>query len=239
MCSPTTLGGIHLDLNTIKEIARPTSQNRSIDWREGDAWLAGGTWLFSELQPHLRRLIDLEGFGWQPLTVTERGLQIAATCPIAKLTALAAPVEWAAAALIEPCCHSFSVVVQDLEYSHRWQQRLHVIARRSYDFADRCARGHLQYPATRWRRASGGSRGFCHRQSSECVAAGRLAEKYRVAGPRAAQTIELSPHIADPSGAFRRATDRHPGSTGWNLHAYGFRFDRAAASARVSKHSRG
>lgn len=96
-----------MDLNTIKEIARPTSQNRSIDWREGDAWLAGGTWLFSELQPHLRRLIDLEGFGWQPLTVTERGLQIAATCPIAKLVALAAPGDWIAAALIEQCCRSF------------------------------------------------------------------------------------------------------------------------------------
>ena len=96
-----------MDLNTIKEIARPTSQNRSIDWREGDAWLAGGTWLFSELQPHLRRLIDLEGFGWQALTVTERGLQIAATCPIAKLVALATPGDWIAAALIEQCCRSF------------------------------------------------------------------------------------------------------------------------------------
>ena len=34
-----------------------------IAWREGDAWLAGGTWLFSEQQPRLRRLIDLQSLG--------------------------------------------------------------------------------------------------------------------------------------------------------------------------------
>jgi hypothetical protein len=53
-----------MDLNTIQEIARPNDPNGSIDWREGDAWLAGGTWLFSEQQPHLRRLIDLQSLGW-------------------------------------------------------------------------------------------------------------------------------------------------------------------------------
>ena len=47
-----------MDLNTIAEIAHP-KDDHAIDWREGDAWLAGGTWLFSEPQPHLRRLIDL------------------------------------------------------------------------------------------------------------------------------------------------------------------------------------
>ena len=51
-----------MDLNTIAEIARPDSVPADIDWREGDAWLAGGTWLFSEPQPHLRRLIDLKGW---------------------------------------------------------------------------------------------------------------------------------------------------------------------------------
>jgi len=56
-----------VDLNTIGEIARPNPGDGTTDWREGDAWLAGGTWLFSEPQPHLRRLIDLQGLGWQPL----------------------------------------------------------------------------------------------------------------------------------------------------------------------------
>jgi CO/xanthine dehydrogenase FAD-binding subunit len=99
--------GEWVDLNTIAEIARPNPQGGTIDWREGDAWLAGGTWLFSEMQPHLSRLIDIDGFGWPPLTVSQQGVEIAATCPIAKLVALAAPADWTAAPLIEQCCRSF------------------------------------------------------------------------------------------------------------------------------------
>jgi len=83
-----------MDLNTIAEIARPDRNGEGIDWRDGDAFLAGGTWLFSEPQPHLRRLIDLHGLGWTPLTVSEQGLEIAATCEIAKLAALSTPPEW-------------------------------------------------------------------------------------------------------------------------------------------------
>jgi CO/xanthine dehydrogenase FAD-binding subunit len=96
-----------MDLNTIEEIAHPSGPDGIIDWREGDAWLAGGTWLFSEQQPHLRRLIDLPSLGWQSLTVSERGLEIAATCSIAELFALAPPAEWRVASLIEQCCKSF------------------------------------------------------------------------------------------------------------------------------------
>ena len=96
-----------MDLNTIEEIARPKPGNGTVDWRDGDAWLAGGTWLFSEPQPHLRRLIDLHGLGWPPLTVSDRGLEIAATCEIAKLVALTAPADWTAAPLIGECCRAF------------------------------------------------------------------------------------------------------------------------------------
>ena len=96
-----------MDLNTITEVARPTESVHDIDWRDGDAWLAGGTWLFSEPQPHLRRLIDLQGLGWTPLIASEQGLEIAATCQIARLAALSAPAEWVAAPLIDQCCRSF------------------------------------------------------------------------------------------------------------------------------------
>ena len=96
-----------MDLNTIAEIARPDRNGDGIEWRDGDAFLAGGTWLFSEPQPHLRRLIDLYGFGWAPLTISEQGLEIAATCEIAKLAALSAPRDWKAAPLIGECCRSF------------------------------------------------------------------------------------------------------------------------------------
>jgi CO/xanthine dehydrogenase FAD-binding subunit len=97
-----------VNLNTITEVRRVNeSGDENFDWREGDSWLAGGTWLFSEPQPHLRRLLDLQGFSWEPLTVSEQGLQISSTCTIAELEALEAPSEWTAAPLIHQCCHSF------------------------------------------------------------------------------------------------------------------------------------
>jgi CO/xanthine dehydrogenase FAD-binding subunit len=96
-----------VDLNTIGEIVRPKPRDGTVDWRDGDAWLAGGTWLFSEPQPHLHRLIDLQGLGWEPLTINDRGLEIAATCQIAKLVALRTPPDWTAGALIGECCRAF------------------------------------------------------------------------------------------------------------------------------------
>ena len=97
-----------MNLNTITEVLRVNgNSNEDFEWQEGDSWLAGGTWLFSEPQPHLRRLVDLQGFGWEPLVVSEQGLQISPTCTIAELEALQAPPEWTAAPLIQQCCHSF------------------------------------------------------------------------------------------------------------------------------------
>ena len=95
-----------MNLNTITEVRHVTG-DEAFDWQEGDSWLAGGTWLFSEPQPHLRRLLDLRGVYREPLVVDERGLQISPTCTIAELEALEAPPEWTAAPLIHQCCHSF------------------------------------------------------------------------------------------------------------------------------------
>jgi CO/xanthine dehydrogenase FAD-binding subunit len=96
-----------MDLNAITEVVRPGAGVDGVKWRDGDAWLAGGTWLFSELQPHLRRLIDLHALGWKPLAISDDGLEIAATCEIAKLVALKTPTDWLAAPLIGQCCRSF------------------------------------------------------------------------------------------------------------------------------------
>ena len=95
-----------MNLNTIGEVRR-AAPGAGTEWQDGDAWLAGGTWLFSEPQPDLRRLVDLAGFGWEPLAVDERGLRIAATCTIAELVALEAPPAWTAAPLIAQCCNAF------------------------------------------------------------------------------------------------------------------------------------
>jgi CO/xanthine dehydrogenase FAD-binding subunit len=96
-----------MDLNTIKEVARPQEREQLPVWTAGDAWLAGGTWLFSEPQSHLTRLIDLADFKWPALTIGETGLGIAATCTVAQLDALACPPEWLAAPLINQCCRAF------------------------------------------------------------------------------------------------------------------------------------
>jgi CO/xanthine dehydrogenase FAD-binding subunit len=99
--------GVSMDLNTVAEISHPRSRAQLPVWTAGDAWLAGGTWLFSEPQVHLTRLIDLTDFKWPALTIGEHGLSIAATCTVAQLDALACPPEWTAAPLINQCCRSF------------------------------------------------------------------------------------------------------------------------------------
>ena len=90
-----------MDLPGITEVADP----RSATWRDGDAWLAGGTWLFSEPQPGLRRLLDLRAFGWPALRAGADGLEIAATCTLAELAGLRAP-QWRASPLFGQCCHA-------------------------------------------------------------------------------------------------------------------------------------
>jgi CO/xanthine dehydrogenase FAD-binding subunit len=96
-----------LDLNTVSEIARPRQRMDLPAWRTGDAWLAGGTWLFSEPQASVTRLIDIVDLGWPALEISEQGLRIAATCKIAELDSMTFPGNWAAAPLFNQCCRSF------------------------------------------------------------------------------------------------------------------------------------
>jgi hypothetical protein len=96
-----------MDLNTIQHVARPQHRGEVAAWESGDAWLAGGTWLLSEQQPALSRLIDPAGFGWPATVTTPDGLEIAATCTVATLDALALPPDWAAAPLFNQCCRAF------------------------------------------------------------------------------------------------------------------------------------
>ncbi|MCK1424214.1 FAD binding domain-containing protein [Bradyrhizobium sp. 182] len=96
-----------MDLNTITAVVHPQTRAQLPVWTAGDAWLAGGTWLFSEPQVHLTRLIDLTDLKWPALTITESHLSIAATCTIAELDGLACPSDWLAAPLIGQCCRAF------------------------------------------------------------------------------------------------------------------------------------
>ena len=94
-----------MDLNTVKEVKRPRSADTVI-WRDGYAWLAGGTWLFSEPQLGIDTLIDLETLDWPALHASEDGLDITATCRIVELDRFVAPAQWTAAPLLRECCRS-------------------------------------------------------------------------------------------------------------------------------------
>jgi CO/xanthine dehydrogenase FAD-binding subunit len=96
-----------MNLNTITAVRHPASAGEIEHWRAGNAWLAGGTWLFSEPQPATDTLIDLQGLGWPALKTSPAGLDIAATCHIAELYRFAAPAEWSAAPLFHECCNAF------------------------------------------------------------------------------------------------------------------------------------
>ncbi|MGP4033435.1 FAD binding domain-containing protein [Pseudarthrobacter sp. 1C304] len=103
-----------MDMTTIEAVVRTADP---ADWQPGDAWLAGGTVLFSYgsfafgREP-LRRLLDLSATGWPAITVSESGIDLAATCTIAELYALPAggsvdTADWPALQLVRPCCDSF------------------------------------------------------------------------------------------------------------------------------------
>ena len=86
-----TLANIGLYSLKHKSFAEIPDRGSVAGFRSGDAWLGGGTWLFSEPQPGLTRLLDLGGFGWAPLAVDGEGLTIAATCTVARLARWTAP----------------------------------------------------------------------------------------------------------------------------------------------------
>ena len=56
-----------MNLETVTEVMRPRSADEISDWREGYAWLAGGTWLFSTPQVSTDTLIDLQSLQWLSL----------------------------------------------------------------------------------------------------------------------------------------------------------------------------
>jgi xanthine dehydrogenase iron-sulfur cluster and FAD-binding subunit A len=105
-----------VDLNTIEAVVRTADPAQ---WREGDAWLAGGTVLFSAGSPAsgpepLRRLLDLGSTDWTPLAVSAAGIELAATCTIAHLYAFpdsdagrGLAADWPGVELVRPCCESF------------------------------------------------------------------------------------------------------------------------------------
>ncbi|WP_072686902.1 FAD binding domain-containing protein [Rhodococcus marinonascens] len=95
-----------MDLSFVTEISSPRSRDELPAPEAGDAYLAGGTWLYSEPQPSTTRLIDLATLEWPTLTVHDDGLEVAATCTIEQLCTTTFPEEWTATILFRPCAES-------------------------------------------------------------------------------------------------------------------------------------
>src|SRR5262249_30306859 len=92
---------------TITEVKRPTSADHIAHWRDGYAWLAGGTRLFSQPQVATHTLIDLDALGWPAVQNSSEGLELAAPRRLSHLYRFTPPPEWRAAPLIRDCCNAF------------------------------------------------------------------------------------------------------------------------------------
>lgn len=83
-----------MDLNNIETYLRPQTFQDVNNWETGWMWLAGGSWIFSEAQPQLKTLVDMQQLGWSELEITPEGLTIGATCIMSQLLQL--PEDWTA-----------------------------------------------------------------------------------------------------------------------------------------------
>ncbi|MFD0365195.1 FAD binding domain-containing protein [Nocardia sp. GCM10030253] len=104
-----------MDLDTIREVvvARERADLGVLGGSCGV--LAGGTFLFSEPQERLERLVDITTLGWPALSETHDGLEIAATCTLAEFAGagpgreLGTPVlraQWPGTALFAQGCRA-------------------------------------------------------------------------------------------------------------------------------------
>jgi CO/xanthine dehydrogenase FAD-binding subunit len=98
-----------VDLNTVETVSTPRRRDELWPLGPSDAVVAGGTWLFSEPQPRLRRLVDLNRLDWPAIRLRDDGIELAATCTLAQVSELSTrlPVtrpQWQAAPLFHQCC---------------------------------------------------------------------------------------------------------------------------------------
>jgi len=76
-----------MDLINVRAVERPIDEASLPAWQEGDAYVGGGTWLFSEPQLHARRLVDLSAIDWPSIVVGDDTVTIAANCTYETLVA--------------------------------------------------------------------------------------------------------------------------------------------------------
>ncbi|MFE9326578.1 FAD binding domain-containing protein [Nocardia sp. NPDC052278] len=104
-----------MDLDTIRDVIVARGRADLAVVGGGCGVLAGGTFLFSEPQEELDRLVDISALGWPALTETHEGLEIGATCTLAELSGAGAGRElgvemmradWPGTALFAQSCRA-------------------------------------------------------------------------------------------------------------------------------------
>ncbi len=97
-----------MDLYTVQTYLRPRQPQDIADWQKGWAWLAGGTWLFTEPQPQVTTLVDMQDMGWNELEVAPDGLTIGATCTMSQLLDLKVPDAWTGFKALRSAVHELA-----------------------------------------------------------------------------------------------------------------------------------
>ena len=97
-----------MDLPNIETYLYPDDIQAITNWGEGWTWLAGGTWLFSEPQPQLKVLVDIQPWRWSEIEIQGDNLIIGATCPLIKLLEYPWLVEWTAVAGLKSAINELS-----------------------------------------------------------------------------------------------------------------------------------
>lgn len=98
-----------MDLIGVETVSFPACRDDLSIVERGDTVLAGGTWLFSQPQPQVRRLVDITRLGWEPIILRDNGIELAATCTLSDISALtdrlvSSRPSWLAAPLLRQCC---------------------------------------------------------------------------------------------------------------------------------------
>ncbi len=85
-----------MDLYNVETYLQPKSLTEVSDWQPDWNWLAGGTWIFNEVQPQVKTLVDMQQLNWLEIEVTAEGLSIGATCIQNDLLDFSFPEPWTA-----------------------------------------------------------------------------------------------------------------------------------------------
>lgn len=97
-----------MDLHGVETYLRPKDLEEVRNWQGGWAWLAGGTWMFSEPQPQINTLVDMQGLEWSELEVTPEGLSIGATCVMNRLLQFSYPERWTSVKALQSAVHELA-----------------------------------------------------------------------------------------------------------------------------------